>query len=300
METNIEIAEQLGYIKAPRGLIRKVGPGMEKLPDNEVLILTTGSQGEEVAGLARMGLGTHRHIVIKKGDTVVLSSNPILGNERSVAKVINNLNLLGAIVKTNQELALHTTGHGFQSDLLLMHRLVRAKHVIPEHGEPHMRTAHADLVKGIGYPDNQVHLLVNGEILEFDAKGEARRSKQKMPYRDVIIDGLGAAGEGQRILDDRKIMSNAGVLVVLFRVYAESKRLVADPEVISRGLIYGSEYADISRDIITTSRKAYEDELNRGEKDRKALKRAVNGALFRYFDRKLDREPMVIPVMVEV
>jgi ribonuclease J len=109
-----------------------------------------------------------------------------------------------------------------------------------------------------------------------------------------------ADGEGQRILDDRKIMSNAGVLVVLFRVYAESKRLVADPEVISRGLIYGSEYADISRDIITTSRKAYEDELNRGEKDRKALKRAVNGALFRYFDRKLDREPMVIPVMVEV
>lgn len=300
METNIEIAEQLGYIKAPRGLIRKVGPGMEKLPDNEVLILTTGSQGEEVAGLARMGLGTHRHIVIKKGDTVVLSSNPILGNERSVAKVINNLNLLGAIVKTNQELALHTTGHGYQSDLLLMHRLVRAKHVIPEHGEPHMRTAHSDLVKGIGYPDNQVHLLVNGEILEFDAKGEARRSKQKMPYRDVIIDGLGAAGEGQRILDDRKIMSNAGVLVVLFRVYAESKRLLADPEVISRGLIYGSEHADITRDIVTTSRKAYEDELNRGEKDRKALKRAVNGALFRYFDKKLDREPMVIPVMVEV
>jgi ribonuclease J len=300
METNIEIAENLGYIKAPRGLIRKVGPGMEKLPDREVLILTTGSQGEEVAGLARMGLGTHRHISVKKGDTVVLSSNPILGNERAVAKVVNNLNLQGAIVKTNAELALHTTGHGYQSDLLLMHRLVRAKHVIPEHGEPHMRTAHADLVKGIGYPENQVHLLINGEILEFDAKGDARRSKSKIFCRDVIIDGRGAAGEGQRTLDDRKVMSNAGAIVIVFKAYAESKRLVGDPEVISRGLLYGSEQVQITKEIVDTARKAYDEELNRGEKDRKALKRAVTGALFRYFDRKLDREPMVIPFVVEV
>lgn len=299
METNIEIAQNLGYLQAPRGLIRKVNPGMDKLPDREVLIITTGSQGEEAAGLARIGLGTHRHIAVKKGDTVILSSNPILGNERAVAKVINNLNLQGATVKTNQELALHTTGHGYQNDLLLMHRLVRARHVIPEHGEPHMRTAHANLVRGIGYPENQVHLLTNGEILEFDGP-DARRSKTKLPVRDVIIDGRGSAGEGQRVLDDRKVMSNAGMLIVLFKVYTESKRLVADPDILSRGLIYGSEQQEITREVMQTSRKAYEDELNRGEKDRKALKRAVMGSLFRYFDRKLDREPMVIPLMVEV
>ncbi|MSR86739.1 ribonuclease J [Candidatus Peribacteria bacterium] len=300
MENNIEIAQNLGYIKAPRGMIRKVNPAMDKLPDREVLILTTGSQGEEVAGLARMGLGTHRHIIVRKGDTVVLSSNPIIGNERAVAKVVNNLHLQGAIVKTNAELALHTTGHGYQQDLLLMHRLVRAKHVIPEHGEPHMRVAHADLVKGIGYPDNQVHLMVNGEILEFDAKGDARRSKSKLTFRDVIIDGRGSAGEGARTLDDRKIMSNSGAIVLVFKAYAESKRLVADPEVISRGLLYGSEQAQITKEIVETARKAYDEELNRGVKDRKELKRAVTGALFRYFDRKLDREPMVVPFIVEV
>ncbi len=302
METNIEIAQNLGYLRAPRGLIRKVNPAMDKLPDNEVLIVTTGSQGEEVAGLARIGLGTHRHISVKKGDTVILSSNPIIGNERAVAKVVNNLLLQGAQVKTNQELALHTTGHGYQSDLLLMHRLVRAKHIIPEHGEPHMRTAHANLVKeGIGYPENQVHLLVNGEILEFDANGDARRSKQKIAVKDIIIDGLGgAAGEGERIMQDRKLMSSAGVIVIVFKVYTDSKRLVADPDVLSRGLLYGSEYQDISREVIQTARKAYEEELNRGEKDRKALKRAVTGSLYRYFDKKLDREPMVIPLMVEV
>lgn len=300
METNTEIAMNLGYLKAPRGLIRKVNPAMDKIPDKEVLIITTGSQGEEAAGLARMGLGSHRHITIRKGDTVILSSNPIVGNERAVAKVINNLNLLGAVVKTNQELALHTTGHGYQNDIMLMHRLVRAKHVIPEHGEPHMRVAHGELAKGLGYPENQIHLLVNGEILEFDGNGDARRSKTKLPARDVIIDGRGAAGEGQRILDDRKIMSSSGTIVVLFKIYAESKRLVGDPDVISRGLIYGSEQVEITREIVETAKKAYEEELKRGETDRKALKRAVTGALYRYFDRKLDREPMVIPLMVEV
>lgn len=300
MEANVEIATNLGYLKAPRGLVRKAGPGMEKLPDNEVIIITTGSQGEEMAGLARMGLGTHKFVSVKAGDTVILSSNPIVGNERAVAKVINNLHLKGAIVKTNQELALHTTGHGYQQDILLMHRLVRAKHVIPEHGEPHMRHAHGDLVKGIGYQDNQIHLLVNGEILEFDNQGNARKSKSKAPFRDVIIDGRGAAGEGARVLTDRKVMSGGGVLIVMFKVYAESKRLVGDPDVISRGLIYGSEETDISKEVAAAAKKAYEEELGRGVTDRKDHKRAVQGALYRYFDRKLDREPMIVPIFVEV
>lgn len=301
METNIEIAQNLGYLKAPRGLIRKVGPGMEKLPDNEVLIITTGSQGEERAGLARVGLGTHRHISIKRGDTVILSSNPIIGNERAVAKVINNLHTLGAIVKTNQELALHVTGHGNRNDIMLMHRLVKARHIIPEHGEPAMRAAHAQIAVDLGYAENQIHSLGNGEILEFDEQGNARKSKQKLTYNDVIIDGRGGtAGEGQRVMDDRKIMSNNGVIIVLFRAYSDSKRLVGDPEVITRGLIYGSEQVMITGEVIQASKKAYTEALDRGEKERKAFKRAVTGALYRYFDRKLDREPMVIPVIVEV
>ncbi|MEK7563350.1 MAG: ribonuclease J [Patescibacteria group bacterium] len=300
METNTEIAQNLGYLKAPRGLIRKVGPGMDKVPDREALIITTGSQGEEAAGLARMGLGTHRHIEVKKGDTVILSSNPIIGNERAVSKVINNLHLRGAIVKTNQELALHVTGHGHRGDILLMHRLVRARHIIPEHGEPHMRSAHADIAKSIGYPDNQIHLLSNGEILEFEHGGAARKSKHKLTVQDVIIDGRGSAGEGQRVLLDRKIMSESGVVMVILRAYSESKRLVGDPDVLSRGLIYGSEQQTITAEVIHASKKAYEEAVNRGETDRKALKRAVTGALYRYFDRALDREPMVIPIIVEV
>lgn len=300
MQTNIEIAQSLGYLKAPRGMIRQAGPSMMKLPDKEVLILTTGSQGEENAGLARIGLGTHRHISVKKGDTVILSSNPIVGNERAVAKVINNLHLKGAVVKTNNELALHTTGHGHQGDLLLMHRLVKAKHIIPEHGEPYMRSAHADLARSMGYQDNQIHLLSNGEILEFDTQGGARRSKQKHLINDVIIDGRGSAGEGQRVMDDRKRMGKGGVVIVMMRTYADSKRLVGDPDVISRGLMYGSEQQEVTKEVVQAAKKAYEDSLNKGDTERKEFKRAVVGALFRYFDRKLDREPMIVPIFIEV
>lgn len=301
MVTNIEIAQNLGYINAPRGMIRKVGPGMEKIPDKDVVILTTGSQGEEQASLARMGLGTHAHVRIKKGDTVILSSNPIIGNERAVAKVVNNLHLLGANVFTNQELALHTTGHGYANDILLMHRLVRAKHVIPEHGEPYMRAAHGDLARSIGYQDNQIHLLVNGEILEFDKDGNARRSKTKLSANDIIIDGHGTTGsEGQRIMDDRKIMSNAGMFLAVLKVYADSKRLVSDPLLLSRGFVYGTEQGAIHKEATSVIRKAYEEELARGEKELKAYKRAITGALFRFFRKKLDREPMVMPVIIEV
>ena len=301
MVTNIEIAQNLGYIKAPRGMIRKVSPGMDKLPDNQVIIVTTGSQGEEMAGLARIGLGTHRQIGVKKGDTIILSSNPIIGNERAVAKVINNLSMQGAIVKTNAELALHVTGHGKAEDILLMHRLVKAKHIIPEHGEPSMRYAHAELAKKIGYPDNQIHLLKNGEILEFDANGSARKSKSKIEVQDIIIDGKGGgAGEGQRVIRDRQIMSKGGSVVVVLKVYKDSKRLVGDPDVLSRGLIYGSEEEVITKEVVQRAKKAYIDALDRGDNDRKALKRAVNSALYRYFDRKLNREPMVVPIIVEV
>ncbi len=301
MEMNIEIAQNLGYIQVPRGMIRKVGPGMEKIPDREVLILTTGSQGEERASLARIGLGTHAHIRTKKGDTVILSSNPILGNERAVAKVVNNLNLMGARVFTNQELALHTTGHGYQNDILLMHRLVRAKHIIPEHGEPYMRAAHGELAKSIGYPENQVHLIRNGEILEFDTAGNARKSKTKLTTNDIIIDGRSSQGaEGQSIMDDRKTMNGAGIFVAVLKVYAESLRLVSDPLLLSRGFIYGTEQASVNKEATLVIRKAYEEALTRGEKNISTFKREVTGALFRFFRQKLEREPMIMPIIVEV
>lgn len=301
MNTNIEIAQNLGYFNTPRGLLRKVGASMNKLPDREVLILTTGSQGEERAGLARMSLGVHREVSIKKGDTVVLSSNPIIGNARAVAVMINNLYARGAKVLTNDVLDLHTTGHGFQEDLLLMMRLTKPQHLIPEHGEHAMRAAHADLARLAGFEENQIHLLGNGEILEFDRKGSARRSKHRITADDIMIDGLGeGSAEGKRVMEDRKRLADSGVVMVVLRVYKDSGRLVGDPDVLSRGFMYGSELSDVTTETVKTARKAYEEAKIAGEKERKALKKAVMSALHRFFRRKLDREPMVLPVIVEV
>lgn len=301
MQTNIDIAMQLGYFHAPRGLIRQITPGMDKLPDSEIMILTTGSQGEARASLSRMALGVHREVTIKKGDTVVLSSNPIIGNARAVAAMINNLYLRGAKVLTNDVLDLHTTGHGFQEDLLLMMRLTKPRHIIPEHGEPSMRAAHGELAKLAGYNDNTIHLMSNGEILEFDRDGMARKSKHRVMANDIMIDGLGeGSAEGARVMEDRKRLADAGMVMVILRTYEKSGRLVSDPEIMSRGFIYGSELTEITSEAVKTARKAYEEAKAAGENDRKALKKAVNGALHRYFRRKLDREPMVVPFIVGV
>lgn len=300
MVENIEIAQNLGYLPIPRGLLRHANPAMNKLPDREVLILTTGSQGEEMASLSRIGLGTHRDVAIKKGDTVILSSNPIIGNARAVATMINNLHLKGARVLTNDIFDLHTTGHGYQEDLLLMHRLACARHVIPEHGEPYMRSAHADLVRSIGYAENCVHLLCNGEILEFDSSGNARKSKHRITANDVVVDGLGGSSEGQRVLTDRKQLSSAGIVIVAYRAYKDSLRLVSDPDILSRGFIYGSELNEITREAAQVARKAYEEARAQGEKERKGFKKAIAAALHRYFRRKLNREPMIVPLLMEV
>lgn len=300
MEENIQIAEQLGYLKIPRGLVRSMGSGISKLPDREVLILTTGAQGEEMAGLARIGLGTHRHIAIKPGDTVILSSNPIIGNERAIATVINNLYLKGAKVATNASLDLHATGHACQEDLLLMHRLIRAKHIIPCHGEPYMRSAHAELVKSIGYDDQTVHLLSNGEVMELDKSGQARKSKQRISASDVIIDGSATSSEGDRVLADRKMLSSSGVVIIALKTFSKSHRLAGGPDVITRGLFYGSERLEIQSEVARTARIAYEEALSRGGKERSDLKKHVIEAVHRYFRRKLSREPMIVPVIVEV
>jgi len=207
METNVEIAQNLGYIKAPRGLIRKVGPGMDKIPDKEVIIITTGSQGEEMAGLARIGLGTHRHISIKKGDTVVLSSSPIVGNERAIHTVVNNLCKLGAKVISNQIMDVHTSGHAQQEDLKLMINLVNPKYLIPIHGELYMRQAHADVATSINIPEKNCILASNGSILDINNKQELTVSPEKAESNYIMVDGLGVGDIGTQIMAERQILA---------------------------------------------------------------------------------------------
>jgi ribonuclease J len=248
MEDNVEIASNLGYIKTPRGSIRKLDQ-LRGVPDRQAMIVTTGSQGEEMSALTRISLGTHSKIKIKPGDTIILSSSPIIGNEKAVVTVINNLIQLGAHVVTNRNLDVHTSGHGKQGDLKLMLSLVRPRFLVPIHGELHMRAAHRDLAEELGLQEKNIALINNGEILEF-FDGKMRKSKSKFTVNNIMIDGHGVGGDDASLVQkERQIMSESGMVIVMLKII-ETGKLIADPVVISKGFLYSKEGKDIFGEVI--------------------------------------------------
>ncbi len=300
MMNTLEIASNLGYFKVPKGSIRKLGPNTDGLPDNQVLILTTGSQGEPRSALTRIGLGTHSQISIRKNDTVVFSSSPIPGNERGVYSTINNLIKLGATVITNDTMDIHVSGHGHSGDIKLMHSLIRPKNIIPIHGELFMRQAHKELAFDLGYQPDQVPLLENGSILEYE-RGSLRKSKSKIPSEMILIDGLGSGDVGTKVLEERKIMANGGVLFVQLKAFEKSRRLVGDPDVISKGFIYMRESKEILKQCEQQARKSYEQVIKEHpDASLHDIKRAVERGLQTLIYKRIQREPMIFPVVVFV
>jgi ribonuclease J len=302
MIQNIELASNLGYFKSPRGTIRKLsGNAHNDLPSHKVLILTTGSQGESMSALTRISLGEHKQIHIQKGDTVVFSSSPIPGNERATTNVVNNLFRLGAHVITNDAMDVHTSGHAYQEDLKLMQSILKPKYTVPIHGEFYMRMAHKEmLVNDYGLQENQVAIIENGSILEFE-KGHLRKSKEKVPSDLIMIDGIGEGDTGARVLRDRQVMSENGVIIVLFKAFEKSKRLVGDPDIISRGSIYMKESKNFADGAKQEARKAFEESIKKNPKaDLKKLKSDIYRKINSFIIKKLDREPMIIPVIVYV
>lgn len=297
MNDNVSISRHLQYIKTPPSAvfpINKIG----RTPDEKALILTTGAQGEAYSALTRMALGDHAQISIKKGDTIVLSSSPIPGNERAIYATINNLVRYGARVIFNQVMDVHTSGHANQEDLKLMVSLVRPKYLIPIHGELFMRQAHGELGKSMGMLDKQIIILENGDILEVE-RGEARKTREKVSAHYVMIDGKGIGDVGAQIIMDRQIMAENGVLIVLYHVDPKTKGLLGEPDVITRGFIYMRESKELISEIIRLAGKAYKEcvtkkpGVKRGE-----LKAYIRGVLDRYTHQKIERHPLVLPVFV--
>ena len=299
MITNLEIAEKLGYLKAPQGLIRplKKGVKLNEIPPNKVLILCTGSQGEELSALTRIALGEHQTIRIREGDTVIFSSTPIIGNERAVVSVTNNLLRLGAKVITNKDLDVHTSGHASQEDLKLMHSLLKPKFLVPVHGELHMRCAHRDLAKTIGMPEGNILLLDNGDILELAPNQTVRKSKSKVRVNNILIDGLGVGDIGTSVLRERETMSENGVVVIVFRAYAKSGKLIGAPDIISRGFVYMKESNAIVEETKKVAMKVYEEVAR---KDYKEVRKEVARAVARFIRKRIDREPLILPYVIEI
>src|SRR3989344_3980209 len=257
MIETVEVAHGLGYMRIPKKTVI-TAESAKKLPDNKVLILTTGSQGEEAAALARIARQEHKFIRIKAGDTVVLSSSPIPGNERAVAAVMNDLTRQGAHVLYQKILDVHSSGHGNQEDLKLMISLIKPKFFMPIHGEHYLLVAHGDLAASIGMPKENIFLMDNGSVLDINDKKEARKTDAKLADGLIFVDGLGVGDIGEVVLRDRQVMAKDGMVVIIMQVARRDGRLVNAPDIISRGFVYMKGAEDLIREMKHEVRKVVE------------------------------------------
>jgi ribonuclease J len=300
MISNMQLAEKLGYTTYPKGVARKVGPQVNSLPPSKVIIVTTGAQGETMSALTRMSIGEHNHVKIKQGDTVVISASPIPGNELAIVNVINNLYSQGAKVITNGQMDVHTSGHAHQEELKLMYSLVKPRCYVPIHGELFMRIGHGDMIKKIADPRMLITILENGDVLEIGKQG-VRKSKQKIPANDILVDGLGFGDIGSKVIQERKIMSQDGMLLILFQAYNQTKRLVKEPDILSRGFLYVKESQAIANEVKQIARKAFEQVAQKDRKiELKVLKEEVSRHIHRFIRKRIGREPMIIPIIMYI
>lgn len=300
MVNNVEICISTGYLTLPaKGMIVKMEQA-RKLPDSQVIVLTTGSQGEEAAGLARIARGEHKTISIKKGDTVVVSASPIPGNERSVSSVLSNLARQGAKVLYNKTLDIHSSGHGNQEDKKLMLSLTKPKYFMPIHGEHHMLVAHGDIAISMGMPEENVYTLDNGQMLELTTSG-VKVSEAKIPTGYVFVDGLGVGDIGEVVLRDRQVMSKDGMFVIILLIDKSTGKLVGQPDIISRGFIYMKGSEDLLKEVKHEVRKVVETKGKmKSEPNWSFIRSEVRDSIGDFLFQRTERRPMILPVVLEV
>lgn len=296
MRKNTAIARSLGHIDVPDGML--VTPrDLEHLPDERIVIISTGSQGEPLSALRRMAYGDHQQVQLHSGDTVVFSATPIPGNEKAVSEVVDAISRRGTTVITTKDMPIHASGHGYQEELKLMLNLVRPRYVMPFHGDYTRQQLHSRLAQAVGVPEENVFCCDNGDVVEIDAKG-ARRGK---PERAGVffVDGMEIGDVADVALRDRRMLSADGICVIVATVEEQSSRSVADPEVLLRGVP-----AEEEEELIETLRDAVDDALERassqGIDDPDRLEEFLHDDLAGVVYQRLKRRPMLLPVVVEV
>ncbi|MGE5248227.1 MAG: ribonuclease J [Verrucomicrobiota bacterium] len=296
MVRNVATAIDLGYLALPRPDILLPVEEASALPDSAVAVITTGSQGEPRSALTLMALGEHKHVRIREGDTAVLSSKFIPGNERAIAAVINRLFLAGADVLYEKISEVHVSGHGSREELAAMIDAVRPAHFIPVHGEPRLLIRHRRLAEANGVPSTA--MVLNGDILEFSGGAMSRAGRTEVGH--FFVDGKGVGEVGSTVLKDRAHLSQVGMVIVVLALSSATGEILYGPDIITRGVVTenGDEgLADGARDEVL---RTLEDSGAASRTDLTEMQAAIRQAVRRYFNRRLERKPMIVPVLMEL
>lgn len=297
----VNISKELGYLIVPEGTLIDIDE-IKNYPENQILILSTGSQGEPMSALTRMSVNDHRKVEIYPSDTIIISATPIPGNEKSVSKTIDALLRLGAEVIHERSEGIHVSGHASQEELKLMLTLVRPKYLIPVHGEYRMLKTHGKLAQELGMPKDNIFIGTNGQVFEFTQEGDGVTGKLagKVTAGKVYVDGLGVGDVGNIVLRDRQLLSQDGVLIVVVTMDKASGCVVAGPDMVSRGFVYIRESGQLMDEAKQRVRQAL-DKCESGKiTEWAAIKSCVRDALGKFIYEKTHRRPIILPIIMEV
>ena len=290
----ISTAAELGYIKIPENIMIDIEQ-IKNYPDEKLVLITTGSQGEAMAALSRMANSTHKKVSIVPGDVVILSSHPIPGNEKQVSKIINELTRKGAKVITQDT---HVSGHACQEEIKLIYALTKPKYAIPLHGEYHHRVTHGQLAQSMGIDKERVFILSSGDVLELDE--ENGNVVDKVEAQGIFVDGLGVGDVGNVVLRDRQHLSENGLLIIVLTLQRYTNEVLAGPDIVSRGFVYVRE----SENLMDEAREVVIDALDRclakNMSDWGKIKSMMKESLSDYLWKKMKRNPMILPIIMEV
>ncbi len=290
----IETATELGYINMPKNTLISIDE-MGNYPDNKIVIITTGSQGESMAALSRMAAQNHKKINIKSNDVVIFSSNPIPGNEKAVSNVMNELSVLGAKVIFEQT---HVSGHACQEEIKLVYALLKPKYIIPVHGEYRHRIANAQIAHNMGYNKNNVFLIGTGDVLELsEKKGQVT---DHVPSGGIYVDNSGVEDVGRTILDDRKDLSEKGVLLISVCLDVQNKFVVSGPEVFTRGWVYDGESEKLIEELRSIIYNTLVEYITKNHYNRGKAKMIIADEVKKYLRRQNHKWPMILPFILEV
>lgn len=300
MLNNVAVASALGYLRVQSKTLIDIKDVNKYKPD-EVCLLITGSQGEPMSALSRMANGSHRQIEVGPDDTIILSASMIPGNEKGIGDMINQLMLRGCKVIYSSLQNVHVSGHACQEEIKLMHSLVQEQYFIPAHGEPRMMLTHKKLALDLGMDEDHVLMAENGSVIEFNRVGNAvvANMDEKVQAGKILIDGLGIGDVGSVVLNDRKRLSDDGMIALVVTVDRKTRKMVAGPEVISRGFIYMKDNVDLIEEMKGIVSQIFRDAQKRNITDWAFLKSRIREEVKSYVYKEIQRNPMILTIIME-